>query len=234
LRERRLTRIPAGSGEPANGPAQDLTPALAVDWRRGRAYVVSTDGRLVAEVDLRSWQLTYHELSEARTAWQRLRDLIEPAAHAKGTPVKVRTRFGEVLPNGAIAVTGEDRPPVRHPAVPRPVPFGLRLIDPRTWTVKTVDAESQDFTVAGGIVLARRWSMGDDGLRGIGVRAYDTAGTRVWSRFEGADTIVRGAAGRLAYVEVEESGRRGIHVLELPTGRTVRTLPWQELRVLGR
>ena len=233
LRELRLTRILAGFGDGGTGPARDLTPALAVDWKSDRAYVVSTDGLLVAEVNLRSARLEYHELSEPRTALQHLRDLIEPPAHAKGEPVHVRTRFAEVLPNGAIAVTGEDRPATRR-HLARPIPFGLRLIDSRSWTVRTVDSESQDFSVAGGVVLARRWSMGGDGLDGIGVRAYDTAGTPRWSRFEGADVIVRGAAGRHAHVEVKQSGRRSIQVLELDSGRTVRTLPWRELRVLDR
>jgi hypothetical protein len=230
VRELRLSRILAGSGERGTGPARDLTPALAVDWKGDRAYVVSTDGMQVAQVDLRSWRLEYRELSEPRTALQSLREFVEPPAHAKGEPVHVRTRHAEVLPNGAIAVTGEDRPATRR----HPIPFGLRLIDPGSWTVRTVDADSQDFTVAGGLVLARRWSMGNDGLEGIGVRAYDTAGTLRYSRFEGADTIVRGAAGRYAYVEVKQAGRRRIHVLELESGRTVHTLPWSEMRVLDR
>jgi hypothetical protein len=233
VRELRLSRILAGSGERGTGPARDLTPALAVDWKGDRAYVVSTDGVQVAEVDLRSWRLEYHELSEPRTALQSLREFLEPPAHAKGEPVHVRTRYAEVLPNGAIAVTGEDRPVTRR-HVAMPIPYGLRLIDPESWTVRTVDAEPQDFTVAGGLVLARRWSMGDDGLEGIGVRAYDTAGELRWARFESADTIVRGAAGRYMYVEVKRAGRRRTHVLELDGGRTVRTLPWRELRVLER
>ena len=233
VRELRLSRILAGSGERGTGPARDLTPALAVDWKGDRAYVVSTDGVQVAEVDLRSWRLEYHELSEPRTALQSLREFLEPPAHAKGEPVHVRTRYAEVLPNGAIAVTGEDRPVTRR-HVAMPIPYGLRLIDPESWTVRTVDAEPQDFTVAGGLVLARRWSMGGDGLEGIGVRAYDTAGELRWARFESADTIVRGAAGRYMYVEVKRAGRRRTHVLELDGGRTVRTLPWRELRVLER
>jgi hypothetical protein len=46
--------------------------------------------------------------------------------------------------------------------------------------------------------------------------------------------IVRGAAGRFAYVEVKRPGRRRMHVLELDTGRTVRTLPAREIRLLDR
>ena len=234
LRKVRLARILAGYGDSGTGPARDLTPALAVDWGTGRAYVISTDGVLAAEVSLRSWRVSYHRLTEHRTAWGRLRDLVDPPAHAKGEPVHVRTRMAEMLPNGAIAVTGEDRPPTEPSHLSKPIPFGLRLIDPRSWTVRTVDPEPQDLSVAGGTMLARRWSMGNDGLDGIGLRAYDTAGELAWARFEGADTIVRGAAGSRAYVEVKRDGRRRIHVIDLASGRTERTRPWREIRVLER
>jgi hypothetical protein len=233
LRKLRLGRIEAGTWRRGRGPWHHVEPALAVSSSGRRAYVVAGDARLVAEIDLRRWRVAYHELSEPVSAMSRLLDLVEPPAHAK-EPVDSQVRFAEVLGNGAIAVTGEDTKATDPPHGAPPIPWGLRLIDPRTWTITTVDAESQAFTVAGGTVLARRWSMGGDGVGAIGVRAYDTAGTRLWSRFKGADTIVRGAAGRRAYVEVKRSGRRSIHVLELDSGRTVRTLRWRELRVLER
>jgi hypothetical protein len=154
-------------------------------------------------------------------------------AHAKGEPVNVSWREAEVLPNGAIAVTGENRPPTEPRRRPLTVPFGLRLIDPESWSVRTVDGESQDFTVAGGVVLARRWSFRGDSLAGIGVRGYDTAGERRFEAFPGADAIVRGAAGRHAYVEVKRADRRSIHVLDLESGESVRRLPWREIRVLS-
>ena len=231
LRELRLRRIEAGTWRARPGPWHHVEPALAVSPSGGRAYVVAPDARLVAEIDLRRWTVAYHEVSEPVSARRRLLDLVEPPAHAK-EPVDSQVRFAEVLANGAIAVTGEDTRATDPPHGAPPIPWGLRLIDPRTWTIKTVDEQSQHFTVAGGTVLARRWSMGGDGAGGIGVRAYDTAGSRRWSRFEGADAIVRGAAGRVAYVEVKRAGRRRIHVLELDSGRTVRTLPWRELRLL--
>jgi len=110
----------------------------------------------------------------------------------------------------------------------------VRLIDPATWTVQTVDGDAQGFDIAGGTLLARRWSIGGDGLPGIGLRAYDSSGELRFARFEGADTVVRGTAGRHAYVEVKRrGGAPSIHVLELATGRTVRVLPWRELRVLS-
>jgi hypothetical protein len=233
LRTMRLGRIMAGSGDDGPSPARDLMPGLAVAGER--AYVVAADGDLVAEVALRAWRVAYHDLVQPTTALQRLRDLIEPPAHAKGEPVDASWREAEVLPNGAIAVTGDNWPPTERPRhhAPLAVPYGLRLIDPRTWTVRTIDDESEDFTVAGGLLLARRWSMPGDPLSGIGVRAYDTAGQSRFAPFPGADTIVRGAAGRHAYVEVKRGGRRSIHVLDLETGETVRTLPWREIRVLS-
>jgi hypothetical protein len=233
LRELRLGRIVAGTWRARPGPWHHVEPALAVSRSGRRAYVVAADARVVAEIDLHRWRVAYHEVSEPVSAMRRLLDLVEPPAHAK-EPVDSQVRFAEVLANGAIAVTGEDTRATDPPHEAPPIPWGLRLIDPRTWTMTTVDKQSQDFTAAGGTVLARRWSMGGDGAGAIGVRAYDTAGTRLWSRFEGADAIVRGAAGRLAYVEVKRAGRRRIHVLELDSGRTVRTLPWRELRLLER
>jgi hypothetical protein len=207
-----------------------VEPALAITRDGRRAYVVAAHGRLVAEVDLRRWRVAYHEVTEPVSAWRRLMDLVEPPAHAK-EPGDMSVRYAEVLPNGAIAVTGEDSRATDPPHGAQPIPWGVHLIDPRTWTARTVDADAQFFTTAGGLLLARRWSL-RGGQRPIGLRAYDTAGELRFARFEGADTIVRGAAGRFAYVEVKRRGRRRIHVLDLASGRTVRTLPWRELRLL--
>jgi hypothetical protein len=231
LRELRLGRIEAGTWKTGRRSWRHVEPALAVTRRGDRAYVVAADARLVAEVDLRLWRLAYHELSEPVSAWRRLFDLVDPPAHAK-EPVDSSVRHAEVLANGAIAVTGEDHPATDPPHGAPSIPYGVRLIDPRDWTVRTVDREAQAFTAAGGVVLTRRWSY-RDGQPPIGLRAYDTAGALRFARFEGADTIVRGAAGRRAYVEVKRAGRRRIHVLDLDTGRTERVVRWREIRVLA-
>ncbi|HEV3377472.1 MAG TPA: hypothetical protein VG126_09365 [Thermoleophilaceae bacterium] len=119
--------------------------------------MVAATGRLVANVDLRTWRLEYEELSEARTAWQRLGDLIEPSAHAKG-PLKSSIRDAHVLPGGAIAVTGEDMEVTGGEHDVKTTGYGVQLIDPATWTWRRADAEAQSMTVAGGVMLARRWS----------------------------------------------------------------------------
>ncbi len=105
LRRLRLDRIVAGSWRRGRGPWHRVEPGLMATAER--AYVVAADGRLVAEVDLRAWRLDYRGVSEARSAWRRLWELIEPPAYAKG-PLESSTRDAQVLPGGTIAVTGED------------------------------------------------------------------------------------------------------------------------------
>jgi hypothetical protein len=78
LRRLALGRIVAGNWRRRRGPWRRVEPGLAATAEH--AYVVTAGGRLAAEVDLSSWRLAYHELAEARSAWRRLRDLIEPPA----------------------------------------------------------------------------------------------------------------------------------------------------------
>ena len=89
-------------------------------------------------------------------------------------------------------------------------------------------------TVAGGVLLARRWSCRTciNALPSIGVRAYNTAGELQFTRFAGAEVTVLGSAGDHAYVAVGRNDRRRIHVLDLDTGDTERILPYRELRLL--
>ncbi|MGH2763440.1 MAG: hypothetical protein ACRDLD_12835 [Thermoleophilaceae bacterium] len=231
LRRQRLARIVAGNWRRGRGPWRRVEPGLAATSER--AYVLAADGRLAAEVDLRRWRLEYEDVAEARSAWQRLGDLIEPLAHAKG-PLESSTRDAHVLPGGAIAVTGEDMESTGEPHDVRTTGYGVRLIDPASWTWRGVDAEAQYMTVAGGVLLARRWSCRGciNALPSIGVRAYDTAGGLRFTRFAGADVRVLGAAGGHAYVGVRRGRLRRIHVIELATGDTVRVLPHRELLLL--
>jgi hypothetical protein len=233
LRQLRLGRIEAGYWRERGRPWRNFEPGLAVSRSGDHAYVVATDGRRVADVDLRAWRVEYHELTEPVSAWRRLQDLIEAPTHAKGEPVESRYRHAEMLANGAIAVTGEDMPAVRPPRRPRAILYGLRLIDPATWTVRTADSDAQDFTEAGGLLLARRWAY-RDGKAPIGLRAYDNAGQPRFTRFPDTDVQVRGVAGRYAYVELNpRRANRRIHVIDLQTSRTVRVLPGRNVRLLN-
>ena len=97
-----------------------------------------------------------------------------------------------------------------------------------------MDRDAQAVTVAGGVLLARRWSCRGciNALPSIGLRGYDTAGELRFTHVAGAEVTVLGAAGGHAYVAVRRKGVRRIHVIELETGTTVRVLPYRELRLL--
>jgi hypothetical protein len=232
VRELGLSRIEAGSWRTGRRRWRTVEPGLAVSRNGDRAYVVDADGRLVADVDVRAWQLAYHEVAEVRSAGRRIAELLEPPAYAK-EPFDSSIRTAHMLPNGVIAVSGEDQHAASSAHELKTVAHGVRLIDPASWTWQAVDRDAQHVTVAGGMLLARRWSCDCvNGLPSIGVRAYDTAGKLRFSRFAGAGTILQGAAGDHAYVAVQRGRARRIHVLDLDTGESVRTLPHRELRLL--
>ena len=231
LRRLRFDRIVAGSWRVGHGPWRREEPGLTATATD--AYVVAADGRLAAEVDLRAWRLDYHEISEARSAWRRLAELVTPPAYAKG-PLQSRVRSAQALPGGAIAVTGEDMDVTGDGDEPRTTAYGVRLIDPVSWTLRTVDHDAQDVLVAGGLLLARRWACRCiNALPSIGLRGYDTAGELRFTRFEDSGVTILGAAGDHAYVAVKRKGTHRIHVVELETGETQRVLPYRELRLLG-
>jgi hypothetical protein len=231
LRRLALERVVGGTWRSGRGPWRRVEPGLAATTER--AYVVAADGQLVADVDLSAWRLDYREVSEARPAWRRLGELIEPAAHAKG-PLESSTRDAHVLPGGAIVVTGEDMETTDAEQDVKTTAYGVRLIDPISWTWRTVDRDAQQVTLAGGVLLARRWSCRGciNALPSIGLRGYDTAGKLRFTRFAGAEVTVLGAARGHAYVSVRRSGARRIHVIELETGTTQRVLAYRELRLL--
>lgn len=220
VRSVRLDRIEAGQGRGDDGRGRVRHPALAVDRRGNRAFVVAADRELVAEVDLRSRSVAYH-------------DLLEPRAAAKGGPTESFARSAHWLGAGTLAVSGEDLPASDKPSRAQPIPHGLRLVDTRTWTSRTIDPEAQTFDVAGRLLLARRW-YAEQGRPPMGVAAYDFTGKPRWRRFAGSNALVWAPGGRRVYVDVGDHGERRTHVVDLSTGRTVRRLPYRRLTLLRR
>ena len=217
VRSVRLDRIEAGRR--ADGRGRVLFPGLALDRRGNRAFVVAADRGLVAEVDLRTRRVAYH-------------DLAEPPAAAKGRgPSKSFLRSARWLGANTLAVAGEDLPASKPQSRADFVPHGLRLIDTRTWTSRTVDPQAQTFDLAGGLLLARRW-YAEPRRTPMGVAAYDLTGKPRWRRFSGTNATVWAPGGRHVYVDVGDRGERRTHVVELTTGRTVRTLPHRRLTLL--
>jgi hypothetical protein len=205
---------------PAGSPPVDRRwlPGLAVDASGRRAFVVG-GGAPVAEVDLATMRVAYHRLAERVSLLGRLRKWLEPRAFAKGEsegPVRTARWLGD----GLLAVSGWDAR-----GAEAPVAAGLRLVDTRTWSVRTLDRETGRVTLAGPILVAHGCCL-------AGLRAYDRDGTRRWHRF-GRERIhdVEASGERVFVYRYFPRGRARILVLDLHTGATLRSVetPWFQL-----
>lgn len=219
-----LTRIPSGflEDEPVGRSAD---PALAVDPEGERAFVVGA-GALVAELDLETMKVRYHELARPVSLLGRLLDWLEPEAIAKG-PTEGVTRTAVWLGNDLLAVTGSDT----HVSVraggkveERIVPAGLSLINTKGWSVRLLDERVGEITLADDALLA--WTFPEEfvprGLRKRGLTVYELDGRERMRLFEGESIWDLQAAGRLAYVGVGHWS--ALHVVDLETGNVVRRL----------
>ena len=208
IRRIEVDGIEAGANyaEPSDPAGQILTPAVTVDRETNRLYVVAARGLLVADVDLASGVVGYHSLG---------------ASASKGN-VGVWWRDAVWAGDGRIAVTGTTWPPARgrRPAI-APVPFGVRMIDTRSWSIDTLDQRPDSMHVAGGTVLASgtRWFGAGRRSKSTGLLAFDEAGRRAFTRFRGEMVALLGSRGRLGYVWVRRT--RTAHVIDLDSGRTI-------------
>jgi hypothetical protein len=224
VRTATLTRIPSGLVE--DGPvSRSADPALAVDEDGERAFVVGT-GALVAELDLETMEIRYHELARPVSLLGRLLDWLEPEAIAKG-PTEGATRKAVWLGNDLLAVTGTDT----HVSVgaggkveERIMPAGLSLIDTKRWSVRLLDERIGEITLADDALLA--WTFPEEfvprRLRELGLTVYELDGRERIRLFEDESIWDLQAAGRLAYVGVGHWS--ALHVVDLETGKVVRRL----------
>lgn len=176
VRSRRLERVRGGSvwtrdGSTPRGRVQN--PALAVDPASRRAFVVGVDGS-IATVWLDSLAVSYHPLGA-------------------GTFLKLvegRTRMARWLGDGMIALSGQDMHITGRGRDARNSwePAGLRLLDTRDLSVRTLDPSQSWFRYASQLLLVNA-----EGSAGRELVAY------------GADGVVRfrtplGAVGGLPEV----------------------------------
>ena len=183
----------------------------------GRAYVVAPREPLVAEVDLASGAVSYHSLG---------------ASASKGDE-EAWFRDAEWTVDGQLAITGDHMPrPLRNglPAA-GPIPYGLRLVDPLDWSLRTVNRRTNLFETAGDRLLAHgtTWNRGWRKSTSTGLLAFDLGGQPAFGRFGGKDVTVLGDHGRYAYVWVRPD--RMLHVLDLRSGRTVNAIPTTPARM---
>jgi hypothetical protein len=145
---------------------------FVVDPSGRRAYLVS--GSTVAEVELETLSVAYHELHEPVSLFRRALEWLVPAAQAK----EFRREYGRTLwvGRGLIASVGSE---VTYDGGRfSSVPVGLRLIDTRDWTVRMVDDKVSSALLAGDVLLAA-------GAAEIGLVAYDLNGSKRYQLFRG-------------------------------------------------
>ena len=219
-----LARISSGlvEDEPVS---RSVDPALAVDEDGERAFVVGA-GALVAELDLETMEVRYHELSRPVSLLGRLLDWLEPQAIAKG-PTEGVTRKAVWLGNDLLAVTGSDTDVsvgADDEVEESIVPAGLSLIDTKQWGVRLVDERVGEIALADDALLA--WTFAEEfvprRLREGGLTVYELDGRERMRLFEGESIWDLQAAGRLAYVGVGHWS--ALHVVDLATGKVVARL----------
>jgi hypothetical protein len=206
VRTARLDRIRASGliGNEFHRPALVLDPA-------GRAYVVGAGtAEPVAEVELDSLKVTYHELRRERSLLTRFRNWLEPAAQAK-EPLPGSFRTGAWLGDGKIAVWGYDSVPAGPDRV-ETTPAGLSVIDTTDWTTRMIDGDAWHAAYAGGTLLAS--------YRGGGLSGFTTDGERRYRLFDRQGLGVVATFGTRAFVAFD---RKPVHVLDAGTGRVLGT-----------
>jgi hypothetical protein len=190
-------------------------PALAVDPRGRRAYVLPAAAQVV-EIDLERRRVRHHWLRVRRPLLERIRDLLEASATA--APLVGPVRNAAWLGHGRIAVAGYDAHVWRRPtgAVEQAThPAGLRMIDTRDWSVRTLDENATAFHAAAGLLL----TSGPDKR---GIAAYRHDGRRAFQLLDDRPVEIAATTGALALVRAGSAP--SVQIVDLTRGRVIATL----------
>jgi hypothetical protein len=234
LRTVSLERIWGGREVPEDYTVDSVArysyPALAVDPGGNRAFVFSAGGD-VAEVDLSTLSVEYHALDEPSSLLGRFWNWFEPEAHGKAS--EGPSRYARWLGDGLVAVTGKDEYAYRDQAGSlqlREEPAGLKLVDTRSWTVRTLDEDADYVRVAGNLLLATRfsWDSATQTLTGMGVAGYTIDGEKRFHLFEQKLLFGLVMYGTRAYARVGEYNALVVppqvyQVVDLSSGRFLGT-----------
>lgn len=144
-------------------------PGLAV---RGDRAVVVAEGDGAAVVDLRTLRVRYHRLQHSFDA--RRRRLAPPPIPHEGTdnPSRDLVRAAWWLAGDSIAVTGWDQ--WTDGQSDQALLAGLKILDARTWTVRTIDPSIGELRLTRSFVLGTGWH---------GLRVFDRRGRAVQGYF---------------------------------------------------
>jgi hypothetical protein len=143
MRVATVDRIQAGTivndgDESAPPSARTTQPGFAVDSATGRAFVVSPD-MLIAVVDLQTLDVSYHG-----------------ATRSLAKAIDGPSRWAAWLGGGLLAVSGVDYSTSVTGAQPSiaETPYGLHIVDTRTWTIRTIDPDAIGFVSVPGALVA--------------------------------------------------------------------------------
>jgi hypothetical protein len=221
-----VERITAGTIEEGEGSeyrSRAIQPGLAVDPGGRRAFVVPHAGP-VAEIDLRTLAVSYHELDRP-SLFGRLLRWLTPAAQAKVLEGPIRQ--ARWLGDGMIAVSGVDYS-ITANAGGQPLmtaaPAGVSLVDTRSWRARELDDEASGFAVGAGLVVAQggRWDSGQERGYGPGLRAFGLDGRERW-RLHPGEYRWLDPAGPVGYVQISELSTE---VVDLVSGSVLATVRW--------
>jgi hypothetical protein len=221
-----LDHLPAGYTWPRESTSDPvgtrLIPGLAVDGAGKRAFVVSPDG-LIAEVDLESLAVAYHQWVEEKSAARRLANWLTPAAEAKGQNGPALT--ARWLEGGFLAVAGtaEIATSTGGELKISSQPLGLSIVDARDWSHSVLDPRADSFALADGLLLAAgsSWSSEPQSQSGMGLAAYGADRTRRFQFLPGRPAWIGFVYRGRAYVSV--AGQSALRIVDLASGRPVGT-----------
>jgi hypothetical protein len=223
LKDAQLERIVAGREfRDGEAVARTSTPGFAVDGAGNRAFVVAA-GAPVAEVDLETMALSYHELSTPISLLGRLRSWLEPAAEAKFLP-HGPDRQARWLGDGMLAVWGLDSEVSQNQygnPVVRQLAAGVQLIDTRDWSVRTLDPHASELVVGDGSLLTfgSLWDSGVQSSSGTGLTGFGPDTAQRFHLFGSRPLIFVRAVGPRVFVQ---DAQRSYSVLDARTGRLIR------------
>lgn len=201
--------------ESAGIVSRSVRPGLAVDPEGRRAFLMPASGA-IAEIDLRTLAVSYHEL-DAQSLFRRFLRWLTPAAQAKAMEGPVRE--ARWLGDGMVAVSGTDwsiATDGRGEPVEADTPAGARLIDTRSWTSHLLSADASSVAVAPGVVIAHGggWDLRANRNRGPGVLAFGLDGRELWRLHAGEYRWID-QAGSVGYVH---DPTKRVEIVDLETG----------------
>jgi hypothetical protein len=217
-----LDRIRSGGSYDNGRPPEAWIPGIAVDPSGNRAYVVG-GGAPVAEVDLRTLAVSYHDVRPAKSFLGRVLDWFVPDAAAKG-PIAGPVRQVVLIADGKLAIAGVDVDVVaRQFGIDvTTTPYGLKIVDTRTWTARTLDDRATGLATAPNELLAFAGSFDEQygPTGGIGLVGFTSSGVKLFHEFGDAPIFWVKTVRSTAYLAPQ--GR--IVGVDVASGKVVRTL----------